>query len=417
LKEEQLDINSSERIFAALLAGSALVAGTYVYMGLKTPLPGQDEDVCEGLEVEMHEFITDDGVTLRVKRYANPEGTPVVFFHGFNGNGFEFDIPRRGYNMAEYLARRGYDVWITHFRGCGIEPWRCDDGAWQHSIDTLAIYDAPALIDGVTRLTGRKPFWIGHSMGGMVLYMYLQGVRFEGDPSDFLVVTDPELVEERNSKLLGGVAIASPPAFYWPPNHPYQIVSGSSVGRGVVRSFVLLNRLIHNVAPRVRIGSAARMSVRNNPRGLKFLSRSPIGMLIYNRKNTDSETSTCLVKWGADDVSARMSVQLYDGIGSVNYRQYRPLAFRSDPYDYTTNMPLITAPMLYLVGDKDFVHPEAIKRYGFDRVSSEDKEFVMMPGYGHTDLVMGRNVSEEVYPMIGAWMDRVRTETEGREAG
>lgn len=151
--------------------------------------------------------MTPDGVTLRVKRYANPGGQPVLFCHGFNGNGFEFDLPREGYNMAVYLARRGFDVWISSFRGCGVEPYLCDGGDWSHSIDTLAILDAPTLVDGIIAETGKQPFWIGHSMGGMVLYMYLQGVRFEGDPADCHVVSDPEVLAERHAKLKGGIAI------------------------------------------------------------------------------------------------------------------------------------------------------------------------------------------------------------------
>jgi hypothetical protein len=36
--------------------------------------------------------------------------------------------------------------------------------------------------------------------------------------------------------------------------------------------------------------------------------------MLYNRRNTDSETSTSLVKWGADDVTAHMYIQLVDRV-------------------------------------------------------------------------------------------------------
>jgi pimeloyl-ACP methyl ester carboxylesterase len=411
-----MEERTAQRAFAAMLGSAAAIAGTYVYMGLKTPEPGVDQDITQGLRIEKHEFVTADGVTLRLKRYANTSGTPVLFCHGFNGNGFEFDIPREGFNMAVYMARLGYDVWISSFRGCGVEPYRCDCDGWNHSIDTLAIMDAEALVDGVTAATGKKPFWIGHSMGGMVLYMYLQGVRFEGDPAECRVVSDPVLREERHAKLLGGVAIASPPAMWWPRHHPFQVISESSIGRSLLGTMVLFNRARTRFARRVRIGSNAKNVVFNRPKGLRALSRSPIGILLYNRKNTDSETSTCLVKWGADDVSARMSVQLIDNIWNINLRQYYPFVFRHDPYDYTLNMPLIELPMLYLAGDKDFANWEGIKRYGYDRISSDVKEFIMLPGYGHTDLVMGRRVSEEVYPLISTWMGEIETDVVAREA-
>ena len=400
-----------DRLFAALVAAAGVVAGTYIYMGLRTPIPGEDQEVAEGLQVEKHEFTTPDGVTLRVKRYANPGGQPVLFCHGFNGNGFEFDLPREGYNMAVYLARRGFDVWVSSFRGCGVEPYLCDCAAdWSHSIDTLAILDAPTLVDGIIETTGLPPFWIGHSMGGMVLYMYLQGVRYEGDPEDCHVVSDDAVRAARHSKLRGGVAIASPPAFWWPRHHPFQIVTESSIGRGLLGASILIYRMRNRIAPKVRVGSNAKSMVLNRPRGIKALSRSPIGIMLYNRRNTDPETSTSLVKWGADDVSARMYIQLVDGIWNIDFRQYFPFIFKRQPYDYTLNMPLIETPMLFLTGDKDFANWEGIKRYGFDRISSDAKEFVMLPGYGHTDLVMGRRVADEVYPLLADWMERTLSE-------
>ncbi|MBU1671192.1 MAG: lysophospholipase [Actinobacteria bacterium] len=393
------------KALALSFAGAGALYAGYVYAGIKTPEPGADQDVSAGLTEEKHEFVTGDGVRLFVKRYANPEGTPVIFFHGFNGNGFEFDLPRENKNFAVYLARRGYDVWVSSFRGCGQEPYisECD---WRHSMDHLAIYDATAIVDGVITETGKKPFWIGHSMGGIVLYMYLQGVRFDGEN---IVVSDPALVEERNAKLLGGIPIASPPAFWWPRHHPFQMFTESSIGRGLLGASILATRARGRMSPRYPIGKGIKKLVGNRPKGIKLLARSPIGIMLYCRRNTDSDTSTSLVKWAGDDVSCKMYVQLVDGLWNINLRQYFPLVFRSEPYEYTMNMGLITAPMLFITGDKDFANYVGIRRYGFDRVSSENKKFVIFPGYGHTDLVMGKCVEEDVYPAVERWM----RETEG----
>ena len=398
-----MDELARDRAFKALVIASCAVFGTYVYRGLRTPEPGADQEVAADLSVERHVFTTDDGVELAVKRYANPRGTPVLFCHGFDGNGFEFDLPRQGKNMAVYLARRGYDVWISSFRGCGVEPFisRCD---WQHSIDTLAVMDAPALVEGVTGVTGKRPFWIGHSMGGMVLYMYLQGVRFEGEHR---VVSDPELVERRNRSLAGGIAIASPPAFWWPRFHPFHIATESSIGRGILGLAILQMRARGKLFPHVRVGKGLKALVFNRPRAIKALSRSPLGILLYCRRNTDSETTTSLVKWAGDDVSARMFIQLMDGIWNLNFRQYFPLTYREEPYDYTMNMHLITLPMLFITGEKDFASYQAIRRYGYDRISSAKKDFMTFPGYGHTDLVMGKTVEQEVYPVVADWIARV----------
>lgn len=399
-----MDKSSADRLLkATALMGSGLY-GAYIYTGLKTPLPGRDQVVSRGLKVEKHEFTTPDGITLRLKRYANVEGTPVLFCHGFDGNGFEFDIPREGKNMAVYMARNGYDVWISSFRGCGREPYVSEAGEWKHSIDHLAIYDAPTLVDGITGETGKKPFWIGHSMGGMVLYMYLQGARFgEGGR----VFSDPDLVWERNGKLAGGIPVASPPAFWWPRLHPFQVATESSPGRSLLGLAIIAMRVRGHVVPRYRVGTRVLRLCGNRPRLMKALSRSPVGMLLYCRRNTDAETTTSLLKWGADDVSTRMFVQLMDGVWNINFRQYFPVTFREQPYDYTMNMHLLSAPMLFITGDKDFANWAGIKRYGYDRVSSRVKRLVTLPGYGHTDLVMGRHVQQDVYPVILEWMREV----------
>jgi pimeloyl-ACP methyl ester carboxylesterase len=139
------------------------------------PLPVEDVDVAEGLDARLWSFVTPDGLTMRGKRYAVPGGQPIVLAHGYTGNGLEFDIPKKGHNMAAYLARRGFDVYMYSIRGCGREPYVSDPGDWLHTMGHFAALDAPTLIQGITRETGKKPAWLGHSMGGMILYMYLQG--------------------------------------------------------------------------------------------------------------------------------------------------------------------------------------------------------------------------------------------------
>ena len=386
-----------------MLGAAGAIMGAYIYAGLKTPLPGQDQDVAQGLNVERQEFKTPDGLTLRLKRYANPEGTPVLFCHGFGGNGFEFDLPREDRNMAVYFARSGYDVWISSFRGCGVGPYDCDGGDWRHSIDHLAIYDAPALVDGIAGVTGKKPFWIGHSMGGMVLYMYLQGVRFEGE---WKVVSDPGLVAERNERLLGGIAIASPPAMSWPEGHLLEVMNGSSIGRAILVAYVMAARFRSLLTPHVRTGSAPRRYLGKHPRVIMVLARSPVATLYY-RPNTDADTAVSLAIWAGDDVSGRMSVQLSYSYLNKDFFQYFPLRFSERPYDYTDNMDMISLPMLFIAGGKDSMYSHGIKRYGFDCVASGQKEYVELPGYGHTDLVMGRNVAQDVYQLILEWMREI----------
>ncbi len=67
----------------------------------------------------------------------------------------------------------------------------------------------------------------------------------------------------------------------------------------------------------------------------------------------------------------------------------------------------VTAPMLFVTGTEDFADAACIREYGYERVGSERKDFQCFPGFGHTDLIMGKAVDEKVYPAIVAWLDEV----------
>jgi pimeloyl-ACP methyl ester carboxylesterase len=388
----------------AALAASLAAFGAYIYLGLKTPLPGLDQDVSSGLEVERREFVTADGLTLRLKRYANPGGIPVLLSHGFGGNGFTFDLPREDRSMAVHLAREGFDVWISSFRGCGREPYLSDEGDWRHSMDHLAIYDAPALVDGIAGATGKRVFWIGHSMGGMVLYMYLQGARFEdGD----LVVSDPGLVADRHGKLLGGATMGAPSVFCWPYDDPDRKgFNGSQAGRKRLKSHIEMMLAKEAVSPRVYATGNRSRIVRRHRRLVMAITRSPFVAGAYNRSNTDKETTTSLALWGKDDVSAGMWVQRLLSLLEGDLRQHPPSSPGATPYDYAANMSLITLPLLFLTGDRDY-SPNAVNRYGYQAVSSDKKKLVRLPEYGHTDLLMGSRAHLDVYPLLADWIKEV----------
>ncbi|MHB8895048.1 MAG: hypothetical protein ACYC99_07725, partial [Candidatus Geothermincolia bacterium] len=119
--------------------------------------PGYPHFVPSDFEPSVFEITTEDGIVLRGKRYANEGATPVILMAGFAGNGFNYDLAFEDCNMALYLARRGFDVWVANFRGTGREPYKSDRTACPHSIEDVAVYDAPALAAGVAERTGRKP--------------------------------------------------------------------------------------------------------------------------------------------------------------------------------------------------------------------------------------------------------------------
>lgn len=125
---------------------------------------------------EFFEVKTQDGLVLALRRVrafgrvdavAGANRPAVMLLHGLASNhrGFHF----RGRSLAEWLARRGFDVWLPELRGHGDSQFH--GNGWRFG-DYLR-YDIPAILATIqAHACSEKVHWVGHSMGGMVLMSY-----------------------------------------------------------------------------------------------------------------------------------------------------------------------------------------------------------------------------------------------------
>jgi pimeloyl-ACP methyl ester carboxylesterase len=364
-----------------------------------SPLPQEDPECVHCMHTTVETFLTEDGVALKLKRYVNQGAQPILLAHGFTGNGFEFDLPHRRHNLALYLAERGYDVWISSFRGCGVGPYECKAKDWNHSVDDLAGLDAPALVNGITLATGKRPIWLGHSMGGIVLYMYLLGATAKPADGGYQTFVDPGLIEERNLSILGGVTIGSPPSQTYGGGDWIAKLEGLSFFEAQTKFLVQYLDVMGRFAPKMPM-SRLRDFVTAFPRlGRIMAKKGPIAIALYNPDNVDADVGYSLIKCATDNVTTRMSSQILVLGLDPDYKDYRK------EFSYTSNMHRITAPLFFITGSEDFAGAENVRVDGYERVSSPIKRFKYYEGYGHTDLVMGKNVYEEVYPEILSWIE------------
>jgi len=140
---------------------------------------------------------TPDGWDLALHHYAGAPGVPalgpVILCSGYSCNRVFIDFDER-YSLARFLARRGFDTWVLELRGHGYsEPVGAPRENW--TFDDLVQLDVPTAVSAVRALSGRRPVWIGHSMGGILMYAALG--------------TDAALQES----IAGLVTLASPVAF------------------------------------------------------------------------------------------------------------------------------------------------------------------------------------------------------------
>ena len=115
---------------------------------------------------------TADGWDLEMRHFPN-EGPPVLLMHGMGTNHYNWDYAEE-ISLASYLQSRGWDVWVASVRGDMGSTAPPRRGAATYSFDDIANYDVPAIIDSVLAQSPHEQlYWVGHSMGGMLLYTAL----------------------------------------------------------------------------------------------------------------------------------------------------------------------------------------------------------------------------------------------------
>ena len=199
--------------------------------------------------------------------------------------------------------------------------------------------------------------------------------------------------------------MGSPPAMWHPEGSPVRRVMRSPAGAAVLQAMVADSRRKEGRPHTSTVALLEKLA--KHPRAMMAISRLPATAMVYCRANTDKDATTSILKWGTGDVSDAMNTQLYEAMAREHFLEHMPAGATHEPYDYTAGMGLISSPMFFIAAEKDFFHSGSIKQFSFDAVSSGEKKFTLLAGYGHTDMLMGRHAEREVYPMLSEWMTSV----------
>ncbi len=402
-----------------------------------------------GWEIKREVAVTADGVKLVAKRYANPGGIPVILLHGFASNYNTWDVP--GKSLGKFLADRGYDTWLFNLRGHGEWEYQSgpNTGPGNWDFDTFAVYDIPAMIQKVYKTTGKKLFWIGHSMGGMLIYAYLEGVKPEKTSYGFTVTFSPTLAEKRNHLLRGFITVGSPAGLSYPVN-----LKGKKLDTLVKNPYGSYNLLLEMAAsvPWKKFNPIILFPITHNETIKHLLKLSPeflndstftflltaISPLIYsflgvtdppdlgyfhkfikqklhmtsfeyvlgniwNVRNTDLKDIYFMAEHGLDNISPRLLQQFHMWLRKGNFKELCD-GTPCNNYDYEKNFHLITAPALLIAGELDKLgNKDNIKVRVYNNIGSKDKTYIVFKGFGHVDLCMGRRV-KKVFNYIYNWL-------------
>ncbi len=321
---------------------------------------------------EVIEAVTEDGWTLSLHRFGPAEGleprpVPVILAHGLmmNRSSWALSAP---HSLPKALAARGHEVFVAEYRGDRSSrrpPGSPASTKWNVTQDDYAFRDLPALIEAVRQKCGvPKVHWIGHSMGGILLYRYVH--RF-GDGA-----------------LDRAVTLGSPVDFGSPPRIMLLL-------EGVAVRVLRLSKAV-----RVRAGALLILPyLALRPQAARFF-----GALATNLSRREILT---LVTTALEDVSIDVLSWFLD-----RGRDRKPL------FDEEEGLGFFRRPLLVLAGTEDRIAPPRSVRPAFDGVASAEKAWYLLgdpestpgaPALSHCDLITGAPSIEHVFPLIDRWLE------------
>jgi len=314
---------------------------------------------------EVHFARTADGWRLALHRHRG-DGSPVILCGGYACNRHFVDYDER-YSLARFLARGGFDAWVLELRGRGLShpgPGCQHPQSW--TFDDLVRFDVPAAVDHVAAVTQRRLAWVGHSMGGMVLYAHL-GLN-----------PDPE------HPIVAGVTIASPIGFA-------RVASELSRWLGHFLLGLPFPDMIHQrwvlTALWSVLSNSSALSIGMNPENVE---RAVIGDALRRFiGNVPRAKLRQFAQWTIEGVFCSAD-------GRVDYR---------------AGLRHVTTPLLLVAGSADrLATPESVRgalAY-LEAAPASYLEFGRAHGhrfdYGHVDLILGRAAPEEVFPVVARWL-------------
>ncbi len=314
---------------------------------------------------EVHTVTTPDLWHLRVCRYKpkSGEGEPVLMVHGFMSTQFNFALPA-GASMADALAEAGYDCWVMELRGnrTSIPPFGHSIG--DASMDDHILRDIPATIRYIQKTTGyAKIHWVGHSMGGMLLYAH-DAVLGSAD-------------------LASGTTLGSPIGFQDVP-FPRFAGLGLTLRKTSWLALRCVQRLIINIC---------------------HLFKPQLALIPVNYENMNPilDASNMFSTLDAPPIGVSESLS--------NALETHKWSVKDETVNVFDHLKDLQVPLFAIFGAGDpFVPVEHAKTF-FDQIRNTDKRFMMLSkangnvaDYSHVDLVFGRETKKEVFTPVVEWM-------------
>jgi pimeloyl-ACP methyl ester carboxylesterase len=308
---------------------------------------------------------TKDGRKIHIMFFKGEEkkkrNFPVILCHGLGAQGryWYFDDEL---SWPKKLNDEGFDVFVPDLRGVGKTG-----GPYDFSFEDY-IYDVEAILEKVLKVEGvDKAHWVGHSMGGMVIYLS--------------VSRNPQI----QKKLKSFTAISSPytiwgPWELWKITHKnYENLSqffkkvDSIPFSTFSYSFSIFGDIIYPI--------------------LKITKLIYLENFVWNLDNVPRDIRKKAMRYATGPVSTRVLEKF-----SKVFLGYEDFNFSFEKFK---------VPALFIVGTKDYLATPPTVKLAYSKASSENKKFILagvgegfQTDYGHVDITASKLATEEIFSQV-----------------
>jgi alpha-beta hydrolase superfamily lysophospholipase len=349
---------------------------------------------------------------LAIRERAAYEGV-LVHLPGSSSNG-NFYTTSENYDFRVYLANRGYDVYTVEYRTSFIPETETDYSCMATYKTSATLADLRKIIEFVKQKTGRQRIFLsGHSTGARYVYLYacartaadLAGmIPMDGSPWELNGRPAPESTMDIYSgytALASGDTEANRKLFQsWglEPDTGYYNVRIMGWGREMEKAM----RTYYSPPP-------------YGPQYGPFAGFPTVSAYIAEQlQNIWGEAQFTNIKNGYAKVDVMMNMMSKIGVPwpLVDYLEDAYLGnWKGNPPEaplkFLKNIEKIQTPILVFASEMWTTavgYEYRWKREGYEMIKSADRQYILLKGFGHMDILAGEKAKNEVFVPLYNWL-------------
>ncbi len=348
----------------------------------------------QGAEVSTHYASTGDGLGISLLRFCRaPCKDVVLLVPGLTASSDMFIMPEHR-NLTQCLLDAGFtDVWTLDGRISNRQPYNL--ARHRFNVDDVALYDNPAALARLRKVVGpdARIHIISHCLGALSVAMSLFGRTISGIASAIVngVALTPKVGLAARAKLAVGPFLAESVLGVEYLNPGWSRQAGLSPGKLLAKGVSFFHRECD--VPACHMTSF--MWGYGHP-------------VLFRHENLH-------------DVTHRRTGDLFGGSGVHYYRHIRKMVasnntavkyapkdvrYRHLPDNYLQDAASMETPLLLVAGQDNalFMDSNVLCHQRLEALVPGRHALTVIPGYGHADVMIGKNAAQDVFPRFIAFL-------------